>query len=118
MYKRHQMGKISENKAIDFLKRKEYCIIEHNFQCRQGEIDIIAKDNASNEYVFIEVKARSNFKYGKPVEAVNKIKQKHIIEATKYYLYKNNLENQYIRFDIITLYNNRICHYKNCEFTI
>lgn len=55
--------------------------------------------------------------YGNPAEAVDKNKQKHIIDATKYYVYKNSLENQNIRFDIIEVYVNKnnklINHIKN-----
>ena len=46
-------------------------------------------------------------KFGNPVESVNKYKQKHIVNATKYYVYKNSLENKNIRFDIIEVYINK-----------
>lgn len=118
MYQRHEIGKSGEDKATEFLQKRNYTIIKRNFQCRQGEIDIIAFDNCNQEYVFIEVKTRSNFNYGKPIEAVNSIKQKHIVAATKYYIYANKIENKYMRFDIITIYKKRICHYKNCEFCL
>lgn len=118
MYKRHIIGKEGEDEAEKYLVKNNYEIINRNFQCRQGEIDIIAKDNKTNEYVFIEVKTRTSFKHGKPIEAVTEHKQKHIVYATKYYIYINKLENQYIRFDIITIYKNKLCHYKNCEFKV
>lgn len=95
-----------------------YKIIERNFICRQGEIDIIAMDLKNNEYVFIEVKTRTNFKYGKPAESIGKYKQKHFLNATKYYIYKNHLEREFIRFDVIEVYwHNKIYlrHIKNCE---
>ena len=76
-----------------------YKIIERNFLSRQGEIDIIAKDGT--EYVFVEVKTRSSNFYGKPAEAVNEVKKKHIYKTTKYYLYIHNLENAFVRFDVI-----------------
>ena len=44
MYKRHILGKEGENLALDYLKNKGYKILERNFMCKQGEIDIIAKD--------------------------------------------------------------------------
>ena len=58
MYLRHEIGKLGEDLAIKYLKEKGYEIIERNFRCKQGEIDIIAK--AKEEYVFIEVKTRTN----------------------------------------------------------
>ena len=71
---------------------------------RNGEIDIIAKDKPKNELVFIEVKTRSNFKYGNPIESVNKNKQRHLKLAIKYYIYKNRIKNVAIRIDIIEVY--------------
>ena len=100
------------------MEKNNYEIIKRNFRCKQGEIDIIAYDNKNREYVFVEVKTRTNFEYGKPVDSVNKMKQKHIVSATKYYIYLHNLENKYIRFDIIEIYKKDqyiINHIKNVE---
>lgn len=58
MYERHETGKIGEEIAVAYLKQNGYQIIERNFECRQGEIDIIAKDK--NDLVFVEVKTRSS----------------------------------------------------------
>lgn len=110
MYERHELGKQGEEQATSYLKQKGYKIIQTNFECKQGEIDIIAKDK--EEYVFIEVKTRQNYHYGQAAEAVTKWKQKHIWNATKYYIYIHKLENAYIRFDVIEIYK------KNNQFTI
>ena len=105
MYTRHELGKEGEEEATKYLERQGYKIIQRNFECKQGEIDIIAKDK--NEYVFIEVKTRQNRHYGMPCEAVDARKQKHIWNATKYYLYIHKLENQYVRFDVIEVYKKK-----------
>ncbi len=102
MYERHEFGKIGEALATRFLQEKGYEIIRRNFMCRQGEIDIIAKDK--NEFVFVEVKTRQNLKYGSPSEAVNEKKRNHIWKAAQYYIYINNLDNEFIRFDVIEIY--------------
>lgn len=102
MYSRHEIGKKGEKIARQYLERKEYTIIETNFTSKQGEIDIIAQDK--DELVFIEVKTRTNEIYGKPIEAVNVQKQKHIINTAKYYLYANHLENVFVRFDVIEVF--------------
>lgn len=95
-------GRFGEEKAVSYLEDENYEIIARNYSCYQGEIDIIAKDK--NELVFCEVKTRSNFGYGRPIDAVDNFKQKHIWNAAKYYLYKNNLMNAFIRFDVIEVY--------------
>lgn len=117
-YERHILGNNGEKIASEYLEKNNYEIIKRNFRCKQGEIDIIAYDNKNREYVFVEVKTRTNFEYGKPVDSVNKMKQKHIVSATKYYIYLHNLENEYIRFDIIEIYKKDqyiINHIKNVE---
>lgn len=111
MYKRHEVGRAGEDYASNYLIKNGYKIIQRNFECRQGEIDIIAMDK--EEYVFIEVKTRQSFKYGAPVDAVTTQKQKHIFNATKYFLYINKLENAYIRFDVIEVYKRKNKFYIN-----
>lgn len=76
--------------------------MERNFNCNLGEIDIITLDK--NEIVFVEVKTRSNLNYGFASEAVNQIKKKHLINTIKYYLHIRNLENEFIRIDVIEVY--------------
>lgn len=102
MYIKKETGNLGENIAEHYLKQRGYIILDKNFECRQGEIDIIAKDR--KEIVFIEVKTRTSSKYGAPSEAVNKIKQKHMLQAIKYYLYIRNLSEEFIRIDVIEVY--------------
>ena len=103
-----EFGRFGEEKALSYLENQNYEIIARNFSCNQGEIDIIAKDK--DEIVFCEVKTRNSFKYGKPVDAVDSFKQKHIWNVAQYYLYKNNLLNSFVRFDVIEVYlkNNKV----------
>lgn len=102
MYKRHEIGKIGEELAVKYLEQKGYKVIERNFECKQGEIDIIAL--YKKEIIFLEVKTRTNTKYGTPAEAVDPIKQKHLTKAVKYYLYSRHLENEFVRIDVIEIY--------------
>ena len=99
------------------MEKNGYEILERNYRCRQGEIDIIAKEK--QEIVFVEVKTRSNLCFGKPREAVDEGKQNHIYKTAKYYLYKHKLENSYVRFDVIEIYlkidKYRLNHIKNVD---
>lgn len=104
MYFKQRIGKLGEDLSYQYLQKNNYKIIERNFTCRQGEIDIVAKDNRKKELVLIEVKTRTNFKYGNPCEAVNKQKKKHIYYAGQYYIYKNRIKNIPIRLDVIEIY--------------
>lgn len=76
MYYKQETGKTGEDISTEYLEKNGYQIIERNFRCNQGEIDIIAIQK--NEIIFIEVKTRSNAHYGLPAEAVNIPKKKHL----------------------------------------
>ena len=102
MYLRHEIGKVGENLAVQYLQELGYIIVERNFVAKQGEIDIVARDK--EELVFIEVKTRTNNLFGKPIDAVNTPKQKHLISTVKYYLYSKHLENEFVRLDVIEIY--------------
>lgn len=104
MYFRQEIGKWGENLACKYLEESNYKIIERNFLCRQGEIDIIAKDVRNNELVFVEVKTRSNLKYGNPIEAVTKEKLRHMKQATRNYIYRNHIKDVAIRLDVLEVF--------------
>ena len=69
MYFKQRIGKIGEDLACKYLRKNNYKIIGRNYYCKQGEIDIIAKDGTY--LVFIEVKYRRDHTCGSPLEAVN-----------------------------------------------
>ncbi len=112
-------GNMGEDEVCKYLIKNNYNILQRNFLCKSGEIDIIALDIDRNEYVFIEVKTRLSKKCGRPAEAVDINKRKHIINATRYYIYINKLEKRDIRFDVIEvyLYKRIINHIKNAFYT-
>ena len=96
----NEIGKKYEAQAAEFLEKQGYLILERNFQCRQGEIDLIGKEG---EYLcFIEVKYRKSANYGTPLEAVTKAKQRKISKTALYYLAKEGYpEDTPCRFDVV-----------------
>ena len=109
MYIRNELGKIGEEEVCKYLKRNGYKILERNYYCKIGELDIVALDK--DEFVFIEVKTRSQNKYGNPVDAVDLNKKRHIYKTAQYYVMKTRIENKKMRFDIIEVKekNHKIC---------
>ena len=97
-----KIGSFGEMLVITYLENMNYEILDKNYKTKFGEIDSIAKDK--KEYVFIEVKTRTSSKYGMPSEAVDFNKEKHIKKSSQVYVYLNNLENKYIRYDVIEVY--------------
>ena len=96
-----QTGKEGERIAANFLKKSGYRIIETNFRCAIGEIDIIAWDK--NELVFIEVKTRTSGELGFPEQAVGIKKQKKMSQLALWYLQKKNTKDTATRFDVLTI---------------
>lgn len=106
-------GREGENLAVDYLLKKGYKILEKNFRCSFGEIDIIAKDG--NFIVIVEVKRRISDKYGEPEFAVNHKKQKKLKKLALYYLCKLGREAP-LRFDVIAIRGSKIEHIENAFF--
>ena len=102
MYYKQIEGKFGEIEAKRYLKNKGYRILDTNFKCRSGEIDIIAKDR--DTIVFIEVKTRTKTEYGEAREAVDKKKLKHIYDTANYYLYINKIAESFTRIDVVEVY--------------
>jgi putative endonuclease len=82
--KRKTTGMIGEKLAADFLTRQGYEIIGKNYRCKEGEIDIIAKDGEF--LVFVEVRAKNNRNFGSPEESVTARKKAHLRNAAARYL--------------------------------
>lgn len=102
-------GNIGENMAAELLEADGYRILDRNYRCKFGEIDIIAEKN--DVICFVEVKTRSSYNYGRPCESVNYEKKKHIRRTAANYL--NDLNKpEYIsrryRFDVIEIIADRI----------
>ena len=96
-------GELGEEVAANFLIARGYRILERNFRCKGGEVDIIARDPEDKSLVFIEVKARRGLSYGVPQLAVTPFKQRQISKAALTWLSKNRLHDTNARFDVIAI---------------
>jgi len=94
-------GKQGEKIAAAFLKKNGYRIIETNFRCVAGEIDIIAWEKG--EIVFVEVKTRKSAELGYPEQAVGINKQKKMSQLALRYLQKKNITDTQARFDVVAI---------------
>lgn len=95
------LGARGESIAVTYLKGRKFTIIERNFRCKCGEIDIIAKDGKT--YVFVEVKTRRTMTFGPPQLAVTPFKQRQISKAALTWLAKKNLHDAAARFDVVAI---------------
>lgn len=99
---RNQIGCFGEGMAAEYLSMAGYQIVEKNFRCKLGEIDLIGRKE--NTLVFCEVKTRSGDMYGRPCEAVNNRKKDHIRKVALYYMNTHDCGNSDFRFDVMEIY--------------
>lgn len=90
-----------EEAAARFLYRRGYDVLERNWSCPAGEVDIIAKDE--DALVFVEVKTRKNSERGFPSEAVTQKKRERYEKIALAYLEDTHLRDLAVRFDVISL---------------
>ena len=94
-----RIGTLGENIACDFLSKKEYKILQRNFKARYGELDIIAIHNTT--LVFIEVKTRTNLRFGTPEEAITPRKLHELVQTAQYYVILHPELPKLMRIDVI-----------------
>lgn len=100
MLARRALGTQAEKSALSYLQNLGYLILRTNYFCRQGEIDIIAKEQ--DTLCFIEVRSKSTNDFGFALESILPKKKQRIIKAAKHFLFSFS-KNQEIacRFDVI-----------------
>lgn len=97
-----KLGMQGEGIAAQMLEAKGYHILERNYRCRLGEIDIVAERHG--EMIFVEVKTRSTGKFGRPAEAVTEEKLYRMQRAAKHYVLFHSLTDVNVRFDVVEVY--------------
>lgn len=109
---KRKLGADYEQQAAEFLQEQGYEILERNFRCRSGEIDLIAREG---EYLcFIEVKYRAGSTCGSPLDAVGGHKQRQILKVAKYYLMKKGMTmDTPCRFDVVAIEGKEITLLRN-----
>lgn len=99
---KRQTGQEQENRATVYLTERGYKILERNYRCRMGEIDLIAFHQGY--LVFVEVKYRRGNRAGRPEEAVDFRKQKKISQTATWYLKEKGLSlDTPCRFDVVAI---------------
>jgi len=108
--KQHNLGRWGEDCAAEYLRSKNYTILERNVRTPYGEIDLIASqetikvaEHSLPIIVFVEVKTRSSAAYGLPEESITHTKMAHMHESAQAYLQNHpELENDW-RIDVISI---------------
>src|SRR4030065_2341868 len=96
-----ELGKKGEEVALRFVKKNGYKIIEKNYVCKLGEMDIIAEEK--DRLVFVEVKTRTSMVFGPPQLAVTPFKQRQLSKVALHFLKEKKLEDIKARFDVVAI---------------
>lgn len=98
---RQKLGRLGERLAAGILQERGYRILEQNFRCQFGEIDLIAEEN--EDLVFIEVKTRRGTICGLPEEAITNRKARKLQEVAICYLDAHHLPDCSWRIDVVAV---------------
>jgi putative endonuclease len=97
------LGSKGEDLAVQYLKKIGFKVIERNYHCSAGEIDLIAREG--NTLVFVEIKARSSSEFGLPQDAVDRFKQRKMIDAARTFMAERHVtEDIAARFDVVAIH--------------
>lgn len=98
---RIQRGMAAEDAAVQLLIDAGYRIVERNFRCKLGELDIVARDG--DVLAFVEVRSRSDDDHGSAAEMVRPTKQRRVARVAAYYLATQNPAYDACRFDVVAI---------------
>lgn len=109
----HVIGKQAEQIACDYLQQQGLSLYCKNYRCRQGEIDLIMREQQI--WVFVEVKYRRGNNYGQAIEYFHQQKRKKVERAVQQFLYDKRLNSAIVahRLDVLTIDNRNIEWFKS-----
>lgn len=102
---RKMVGKKGEEAARYLLEEKGYRIIETNYRCPLGEIDLIAAEGKT--IVFVEVRTKTGMAFGSPEESINTEKSRRLYRLAQYYLKVNSKNEHPVRIDLVAIMMDR-----------
>lgn len=109
------LGAIAERRAAEFLQHKGYQVVDRNWTCRGGEIDLVCLDG--DTLVFVEVRARSSTSHGTPLETVVDGKRRRLIRAAEIYLHVKKCADRACRFDVVAITGDDLEHVEDAFST-
>ena len=102
------LGAIAEARAAELLQRKGYRVVDRNWTCRGGEIDLVCTDG--DTLVFVEVRARADARHGTPLETIIDRKRRRLVRAAAIYLHVKGCADRACRFDAVAITGEAIEH--------
>ena len=110
MNAKDELGRHGEQAAVEYLERAGLRILDRNWRCAEGEIDIVAAER--QVLVICEVKTRSSTRYGSPLEAISRSKQARLRRLAIRWLVAHGVLFDEVRIDAIGLIRDESGHYQ------
>lgn len=107
---RQLIGAAGEDAALEHLRRQGLTLVERNFRCKGGEIDLVMRDGAA--LVFVEVRRRADDRHGGAAASVTPAKQARLLLAAQIYLQRHRTPPP-CRFDVVAIDGGRISWLKD-----
>ena len=95
-----EIGRAAEDRALALLEQAGLSLLDRNFRCRLGEIDLVMRDGAS--VVFVEVRQRRSSRFGSAAESVSATKLRRVRAAAELWLRRSRCSSR-ARIDVVTL---------------
>ncbi len=112
MTEARDIGQAAEARACAWLQQQGLSLLESNYHCRAGELDLIMLEGRT--LVFVEVRSRRNAVFGSAAESVTASKQRKLLTAARHYLqYHEQHAGKAQRFDVIAITNGDMEWIKN-----
>ncbi len=100
-----ERGRRAESAALDYLEAKGLELVETNYSCLCGEVDLVMMDR--DELVFIEVRYRKSLLFGGAIDSINAAKKRKLKLTAEYFLQNNRkMEFKHCRFDVLAITGN------------
>ena len=106
-----EVGATGEDRAVDHLLRSGLRIVERNYRCKVGELDVVARDGAV--LVFVEVRSRRSAEYGSALDAVSFHKRRKVTRVAMAYLAARRPRFTEARFDVVAITGDELVHIKD-----
>ena len=105
-----RLGRLGEDRALAHLSAAGLVLVERNFLCKAGEIDLIMRHGA--HLVFVEVRRRAGGRYGGAAASVTPAKQRRLIHAAQFYLLRYRSAPP-CRFDLVAIDGEKLSWIQN-----
>ncbi|MDX1391040.1 MAG: YraN family protein [Rheinheimera sp.] len=106
----NKLGQQYEQLAAEYLQRQGLQLLQRNYQCKAGEIDLVMQHGTS--LVFVEVKYRASAAFGGAIAAVTASKQQKLLRACRWYLQQHQLSDKPCRVDVLAIEGQAPFHYQ------